>query len=135
MEQTRDTVRIRHNHPYGYTHVEVAITVLTFMDDEGYYIAYCPSLDLSDYGKDEEEAKRNFDEMLSLHFATVLEWGTLARDLKRHGWEVKSEKQKKVTAPSLDLLKKTNPIYKGLIDSGTNYKITRGQRSIQQATA
>lgn len=85
MEQIRDVVRVKRNAPQGYTLFEAELTVLTFKDEEGFYIAYCPSLSLSDYGDSEEKAKANFTEALALYLETTSEWGTLAEDLKTHG--------------------------------------------------
>lgn len=135
MEQTRDIIRLKRNADYGYTSIEADLTVLTFIDKEGFYVAYCPTLNLLDYGNSEEEAKANFAEMVSIYFETVREWGTLTKDLKRYGWDAKSKNQKKVTAPTLDDLKVSDPTYKSLIDSGTAYNISRTQPRIQQAIA
>ena len=75
--------------------------MLTFKDEEGFYIAYCP----------------------------------LTKDLKMHGWDVRSKNMKKITAPTLEQLQVSDPTYKSLIDSGTSYNITRTKPSIQQAIA
>ena len=133
MGQIRDIVRVKRNTPQGYTLFEAELTVLTFKDEEGFYIAYCPSLSLSDYGDSEEKAKENFAETLALYFETTVEWGTLTKDLKMHGWDVRSKNMKKITAPTLEQLQVSDPTYKSLIDSGTSYNITRTKPSIQQA--
>lgn len=135
MEQIRDVVRVKRNTPYGHTRFEVELTVLTFKDEEGFYIAYCPSLSLSDYGDSEEKAKKNFAETLALYFETTIEWGTLTKDLKAHGWDVRSKKMKKISAPTLEQLQTSDPTYKSLIDSGTAYNVSRTNQSVQQAIA
>ncbi|MBS5871551.1 MAG: type II toxin-antitoxin system HicB family antitoxin [Porphyromonas sp.] len=135
MEQIRDVVRIKHNAPYGHTRFEAELTVLTFKDEDGFYIAYCPSLSLSDYGDSEEKAKANFAETLALYFETTVEWGTLTKDLKAHGWDVRSKKMKKISAPTLEQLQTSDPTYKSLIDSGTAYNVSRTNQSVQQAIA
>lgn len=134
-EKIRDVVRVKHNTSHGYTLFEAELTVLTFKDEEGFYIAYCPSLSLSDYGDSEEKAKANFTEALALYFETTSEWGTLAEDLKTHGWYVRSNSTQKITAPTLEQLQVSDPTYKSLIDSGTSYNISRAKPSIQQAIA
>lgn len=135
MEQIRDIIRVKRNSPQGYTLFEAELTVLTFKDEEGFYIAYCPSLSLSDYGDSEEKAKANFAEALDLYFETTVEWGTLTKDLKAHGWDVRSKKMKKISAPTLEQLQTSDPTYKSLIDSGTAYNVSRTNQSVQQAIA
>ena len=135
MEQIRDIVRVKRNAPQGYTLFEAELTVLTFKDEEGFYIAYCPSLSLSDYGDSEEKAKANFSEALALYFEAAIEWGTLTKDLKKHGWDVRSKKMKKISAPTLEQLQTSDPTYKSLIDSGTAYNVSRTNQSVQQAIA
>lgn len=135
MEQIRDIIRVKRNSPQGYTLFEAELTVLTFKDEEGFYIAYCPSLSLSDYGDSEEKAKANFAEALDLYFETTVEWSTLTKDLKAHGWDVRSKKMKKINAPTLEQLQTSDPTYKSLIDSGTAYNVSRTNQSVQQAIA
>lgn len=135
MEQIRDIIRVKRNSPQGYTLFEAELTVLTFKDEDGFYIAYCPSLSLSDYGDSEEKAKENFAETLALYFETTVEWGTLTKDLKDHGWDVRSKKMKKINAPTLEQLQTSDPTYKSLIDSGTTFKVSRTNQSVQQAIA
>ena len=54
------------------------------------YISYCPALDISGYGKDEEEANNSFGEVMRQHVMYCVENGTLAEDLHNHGWESKN---------------------------------------------
>ena len=135
MERNRDVVRIKRNTPHGYTRLEAELTVLTFKDEDGFYIAYCPSLGLSDYGDSEEKAKANLAEALKLYFETTIEWDTLIKDLKAHGWDVRSKKMKKISAPTLEQLQVSDPTYKSLIDSRTDYRVSRANPSVHQATA
>ena len=68
-------------------------------------------------------------------FELSVEWGTLTKDLKAHGWDVRSKKMKKISAPTLEQLQTSDPTYKSLIDSGTAYNVTRTNQSVQQAIA
>lgn len=58
--------------------------------DGDVYISYCPSLDISGYGKDEEEAKDSFGEVMRQHVMYCVEHETLAKDLLNHGWKSKN---------------------------------------------
>lgn len=61
-----------------------------FMED-GMYISYCPSLDISTSGVTFNEAIGNFYEMLQLHVETCIECNTLKEDLLAHGWSVSDD--------------------------------------------
>lgn len=56
------------------------------------FIAYTPALDLSTSGKNYNEVKKRFDEIVSIFFEEVVEAGTLDEVLKDLGWQ-KSKKQ------------------------------------------
>lgn len=66
----------------------LSITFFVFQE-EGKYIAYCPSLDLSSSGDTFNTALGNFYEMLQLHLECCVEYGTLRDDLLSHGWTIK----------------------------------------------
>ena len=59
--------------------------------EDGVYIAYCPSLDISTSGDTFNEAVGNFHERFQLHVEWCVEHGTLLEDLAAHGWKVKRE--------------------------------------------
>lgn len=65
--------------------VEIGVSLFTFKEGD-VYIAYCPSLDLSGYDRDEEKAKSDFETMLSDYLLWQLKHGTLRADLEAHGW-------------------------------------------------
>jgi hypothetical protein len=60
------------------------------------FIVYCPALDLSSYGDTENEAKAAFKKVFEETVKYMLNKNTLKEDLIKHGWEVKSLKQKKL---------------------------------------
>jgi len=51
------------------------------------YIAYSPALDLSTSGKNYEEAKKRFNEMVNIFFEEVIKAGTLKEVLENLGWK------------------------------------------------
>jgi predicted RNase H-like HicB family nuclease len=57
-----------------------------------YFIAYTPALDLSTSGKNFEEVKERFGEVVQIFFDELLEKGTLDEVLSELGWRrVKKE--------------------------------------------
>jgi hypothetical protein len=68
--------------------VEANLPVL-FFEDNGVSIVHCPALDLSGYGKTEDEARRSFEVVLEEFFDYTLEKSTLAKVLNKLGWNSK----------------------------------------------
>lgn len=67
--------------------VEISVSLFTFKQDD-VYIAYCPSLDLSGYDRDETKAKADFEAMLADYLSWQMRNGTLREDLAAHGWHI-----------------------------------------------
>src|SRR5206468_313275 len=68
--------------------VTVKLTVLEFQDG-GVHIYYAPALDLSGYGKSEKEARKSFDFVMEEFMAYTLKKGTLHKELRRLGWNLR----------------------------------------------
>lgn len=51
-----------------------------------YFIAYTPVLDLSTSGKDYEQVKKRFHEVVSIFFEELVKKGTLEKVLGELGW-------------------------------------------------
>ena len=62
-----------------------------FFEEDGMRIAYCPSLNLSAYGRNIEEAKREFALLFKEYIEDCIVKQTLALDLSRHGWRLQSK--------------------------------------------
>lgn len=84
---------------------------------DNYYISNCPVLDVYSQGKNEEEAKLNLIEALSLFFVSCYERGTLDDVLKECGFvpAKPSKRQKKIDANYIDVqipfsIHKTDPV-------------------------
>nr|WP_320059262.1 hypothetical protein [uncultured Bacteroides sp.] len=75
------------------TTLHAKLEMYLFQEDDS-FIVYCPALDLSAYGDSEEEAKKAFDKTFELHILYCLRKKTLYEDLKNHGWNIRSKKQK-----------------------------------------
>lgn len=68
---------------------DIKITVEFFVfQEDGAYIAYCPSLELSTSDASYNGAISSFYEMLQLHMEYCTDNNTLFDDLKAHGWKV-----------------------------------------------
>jgi len=63
----------------------VDLSVLMLRED-GYYVAYCPALDVSSYGDSEEEAQKAFQEAVEIFIEETEKKGTLEKVLLKLGW-------------------------------------------------
>ncbi len=54
--------------------------------EEDYIVAYCPPLDLSSYGKTEDEAKKAFEEAFDIFIEETTRKGSLEKVLIKLGW-------------------------------------------------
>ena len=93
--------------PGGKNTVNCKLPVIIFEED-GNLIFYCPALDLSGYGANENEASNSFNDTLSEYFRYTTNKGTLAADLKRHGWTIRKSLRKEAVPPSMGTLLETN---------------------------
>jgi|WetSurSiteA1Bulk_404760.scaffolds.fasta_scaffold04480_4 predicted RNase H-like HicB family nuclease len=67
----------------SFTNVVINVLVGTQGD---YYVAYCPALELSSYGKSEDEARKNFETELAVFIEETEKRGTLEKILLKLGW-------------------------------------------------
>jgi hypothetical protein len=65
--------------------IAISVSVLVFRDN-GVYIVYCPSLDLSGYDNTVSGATDNFSYVLKEWIKEQTANGTLEKDLTSHGW-------------------------------------------------
>ena len=110
--------------------VSLLLSVYHFKEDES-YIAYCPSLDLSSYGTTEEHAKKSFEEILSITIKYMVNKNTLIDDFKKHGWSIKSLKQKKIKSPSVEYMIQKNKVLRDILDNKEYQKYNK-QVEIQE---
>lgn len=116
-----DTIRIKKE--YNRDVYVVSLTLYGFTEG-GAYILYCPSLDLYAYGYSKDEAFKSFDEVADLFFEDLISTGNnLVKELKRLGWDIKSQKQNKTTSPSEEKLKEMRPEFLGVISHGATKSV------------
>ena len=75
----------------NYIETDNAFTVEAFVEvqlikDGEYIVSYCPALELSSFGKDEDDAKEGFEEALSIFIDELHKRGTLEKVLLNLGW-------------------------------------------------
>lgn len=66
----------------------VNVDVIIVKEDD-YYVAYCPSLDLSAYADSIEKAKRAFEKGLEIFLEETAKKGTFEKILLNLGWTLK----------------------------------------------
>ena len=70
--------------------VEVQVDVVLLKDGE-YYVALCPSLNVSSYGQTQKEAKQAFDEALKIFISETDKNGNLEKELLKYGWVLQQQ--------------------------------------------
>ena len=100
---------------YESNSAKVNLQVLVF-EEENIYFAYMPSLDLTGYGKSEEEAKESLTIVLDEFFRYTLDKNTLFIEMQRLGWKIKSKK-KPLYAPQMSDLINSNEQLKEIVNS------------------
>ncbi len=105
--------------------IKVTIDLISF-EDEGSIVLYCPALDLSGYGNDEQEAKQSFQVVLDQYFSYTLNKGTFNEELKKLGWKVTKSKRKPITPPNLESLLRDNENFSNIFNSHDFKKFTEG---------
>ncbi len=119
MEHTENINAIRNTA----TGVSVTLDVYVFVED-GVFIAYSPALDLCGYGNTENEAKSSFDISVREYLSYGFSRKTLVKDLRAHGWKVKSIKQRRMSAPSFDVLVNNNDTFKDILENKEYRKLS-----------
>lgn len=100
-------------------------------EEDGRYIAYCPSLDLSSSGSSFNDVITQFYEHFQIYIECCLEDDTLIDDLKAHGWKLEGVT---LSQPSFEeLLMKQE--FKHLMESNTEYERLNALFNIQLQTA
>ena len=87
--------------------VNVNLSLIIF-EEEGSSIVYCPALDVSGYGLNENEAIESFEVSLGEFFQYTLHKKTFISELKRMGWTIKKSKTKPMTPPTMSKMLEEN---------------------------
>jgi predicted RNase H-like HicB family nuclease len=69
---------------------EISVQVLITQEDDC-FVAYCPALELSSYADTETEAKKSFEEALSIFLTETERKGTLEKVLLGLGWTLRQK--------------------------------------------
>ncbi|MBI5060486.1 hypothetical protein HZB60_11985 [candidate division KSB1 bacterium] len=78
------------------------INVRVLISQEGdYFVAYCPELDLSSYGRAEAAAKKSFEQALKIFVKETERKGTLEKVILGLGWTLKQKPTPKYQPPEL----------------------------------
>jgi hypothetical protein len=85
----------------GHKSINVKLSLIEFKED-GLYFIYSPALDLTGYGKTENEAKQSYNLAMEEFLKYTTHKETIFKELKRLGWTI--SKKKKLSAPSLSAL-------------------------------
>lgn len=104
--------------------IKVMLDVYLFLDGDT-YIAYSPALDISGYGTSEEDAKNSFSIVMEEYIDYGIKKRTLVKDLRAHGWRVKSLRQHKMAAPSLESLLNSNTTFKDILENREYRKVSQ----------
>ena len=84
---------------------------LMIFQEKGTYIQYIPALDISGYGKTEQEAYESLQHTLCEYFSYTVNKKTLFDDLKAHGWTIR-KKTKPFIAPEItDLINRNQYLH------------------------
>jgi len=82
--------------------INVNVQVVLFQED-GIWVAYCPALELSSYGDNQDEAREAFDEAMKIFLSETDRKGTLERYLLKIGWQLQQKPRPLYNQPNLSL--------------------------------
>ena len=87
--------------------IKLNVDIISFEEDNS-SIFYCPALDVSGYGENEDEAQNSLQLALGEFFDYTLNKGTFVKELKKMGWIVTKSKRKPMTPPTMEKLLRDN---------------------------
>ncbi len=82
--------------------INVNVQVVLFQED-GIWISYCPALELSSYGDNQEDAKKAFEEAMKIFLQETDRKGTLERCLLKLGWQLQQKPKPMYNQPIFSL--------------------------------
>jgi hypothetical protein len=108
-----DTKTIRFNLP------------LILFEEEGAQIVYCPALDVSGYGDDENQAIDSFQVCLGEFLLYTVHKKTFHSELQRLGWKLKKSGRKPMVPPDMVRLLDNNDNFSRIFNNFPFRKIDR----------
>lgn len=103
----------RHTYNLGKGTLEVGLSIMIWEDDGGIHYCYSPALDITGYGKSEDDAKASFENTLEDFVSYTHNKKTIFEELERLGWTV-NKKKKRAMPPSEAQLLEDNENYQEL---------------------
>lgn len=98
--------------------VKANIVLISFKEQDN-FIVYSPHLEVSGYGKSEEEAMSSFNHCLGIFLDYTTNKKTLHQELVKLGWQLKKgsiKRPRKINAPSMTDLAMHNEQLKELLN-------------------
>ena len=96
-------------------------------------IAYIPVLDLSGYGKSEDEAYESLKFVISEYLSYTINKNALIKDLKAHGWTIKKKSKPFIAPETTDLFTRNEYLHE--IVNHKSYGMKRIPVNIPQPAA
>ena len=100
---------------------KVKLPIIKFEED-GCKIAYCPALDVSGYGKSDEEAIESFKISLNEFFKYSTNKKTFEKEMERMGWTISHNNSKTMTPPPMAKLLLENENFSRIFNEHSYYK-------------
>lgn len=100
------TPRLNATYRLSKEQLKISLSFIEF-DEDNRTILYCPALDLSGYGNNEEEAKESFEVVLEEFIRYTMNKKTFFNELTKLGWKIRS-KSKPITPPDMCYLLERN---------------------------
>jgi hypothetical protein len=101
--------------------VKVRLPVIMFTEDET-QIFYCPAVEVSGYGKTEQEARESFEISLDQFLEYTIYKNTLSDELKKLGWKIRG-KHKPAFPPSMQQLLENNDNFNRIFNNHSFKKV------------
>lgn len=108
----------------GHLGIELELDLFSFQENDIQFL-YSPALDLTGYGKSQEEANKSFQITLQEFIDFTTKKSTLFKELKRLGWKTDPKSNKTLHAPHISELLSTNNEFYLLMNSSKDYYKTR----------
>ena len=80
--------------------VKVLLNIIIKKEGD-YYVAYCPALEVSSYGKTKKEAHKMFNEALEIFIEDTHSKGSFEKVLLQLGWKLQQKPVVKYTPPRM----------------------------------
>jgi len=117
----RKNVNISGTIPVKDGYFKVNLPLIRFEED-GCKIAYCPALDISGYGNNDDEALESFKISLSEFFKYTTNKKTFEKVMQSMGWTISHNKHQSMTPPPMTKLLEENDTFSRIFNEHSYYK-------------